>query len=197
MRDGVPIDQESEDRAHALPNERLRLHVHARYGTPRPADALHAHFSMVAHFIFPGTHLPPRQNPSVTPSQGSTHHQADMSITTPSRDDATLGADQHQFSTTSAAITLPKWGGTPIRASLFLRDIGEYAAQRSFLSLLLCDYYVSKNMIIAANADVVARVKEHFNNPIANPLPDDIQHPNLNPRVPSSDCTYNLRDRRR
>ena len=147
---------------------------------------------MVAHFIFPGTHAPPRQNPSVTPSQGSTHHQADMSITTPSRDDATLGADQHQFSTTSAAVTLPKWDGTPIRASLFLRDIGEYAAQRSFLSLLLCDYYVSKNMIIAANADVVARVKEHFNNPIANPLPDDIQHPNLNPRVPSSDCTYNL-----
>ena len=115
-----------------------------------------------------------------------------MSNYTVARDDASNNSFNSSSAAHLAAGTLPKWDGTPIRASLFLRDIGEYAAQRGFLPLLLADYFVSKHLIIAANADVVARVKAHFNNPIAVPLPVDIQNPSRNPLIPSSDCTYTL-----
>ena len=171
--------------------------VHESYapttaGAPRTAAALHTRFSMVAHFNDPAYDTWDRARPHQnhpSPSQDQ-NNRFNMSINMIERDDENVSANLQLISKPR----LPKWDGTPIRASLFLRDIGEYAAQRSFLTLLLNDYFVSKsaNTIIAANADVVLAVKQHFSDPVAHPLADDIQHPNLHPRVPSSDCTYTL-----
>ena len=54
--------------------------------------------------------------------------------------------------------TLKTFDGTPIAASLFLRHIGEHAAKKGYLTLLLRSYYVSKHdQIIVASADLLLK----------------------------------------
>ena len=52
--------------------------------------------------------------------------------------------------------TLKTFDGTPIAASLFLRHIGEHAAKKGYLTLLLRSYYISKHdQIVVATADLI------------------------------------------
>ena len=58
--------------------------------------------------------------------------------------------------------TIKPFNGTPMEASLFLRNIGEHAAQKGYLTLLLRSYYVSRDQIICANADLIPLIRQHF-----------------------------------
>ena len=78
----------------------------------------------------------------------------------------------------STETTLKSFDGTPIAASLFLRHIGEYAAKKGFLNLLLRSYYVSKHdQIVVATADLIPVIRQHFHSPAEFPFTDDIQNP--------------------
>ena len=101
----------------------------------------------------------------------------------------------HMLTTThppiSAQAGINDFDGTPIKASLFLRDIGEYAAHHGMLTLLLQGWFVSKNTIICASSDVVPLVKAHYQDPVNNPLPNDIQHPPNPPTMATRASVYN------
>ena len=71
--------------------------------------------------------------------------------------------------------SLKPFDGTPIQASLFLRNIGEFAAKKGFLTLLLRSYYISRDQIVVANADLIPILRNHFTTGF--PLNDDIQNP--------------------
>ena len=81
-----------------------------------------------------------------------------------------------------------------MEASLFLRNIGEHAAQKGYLTLLLRSYYVSRDQIICANADLIPLIRQHFSATAdaANPLiAVDIQNPPDPPFPASRDAAYN------
>ena len=101
----------------------------------------------------------------------------------------TARADDFNLTSSKGQDPLPNWDGTPIAASLFLRNVGDYAAQHGFYSLLLKDYFVSRGVIFTANADATGRIRAHFNDPAANPLPDNIQDPPI-PVPTTAECTY-------
>ena len=83
------------------------------------------------------------------------------------------------------------WDGSPIKASLFLRDIGEYASQCGMLTLLLQGWFVNKTTIVTANADIIIIVKDHYADPLTNTMPTNIQEP-PNPPIPATrTSTYN------
>ena len=66
---------------------------------------------------------------------------------------------------------LKTFNGTPITASLFLRHIGEHAAKKGYLTLLLRSYYISKHdQIVVANADLIPVFEEK------NESGEDIQY---------------------
>ena len=84
---------------------------------------------------------------------------------------------------------LKTWDGTAIKASLFLRDISDFAEQRGWLSLLLHSYYTSKNsQIITASNDMIPILRAHFS---GEPMQGDIQNPPL-PHPATRDTTYVL-----
>ena len=69
---------------------------------------------------------------------------------------------------------IPPFDGTPIKASLFLRDIGEHAARHGYLSLLLQGYWVSRNLLIVASSDVIPQVRNFYTDAVNNPLPSRV-----------------------
>ena len=89
----------------------------------------------------------------------------------------------------SASLKLDPWDGTPITASLFLRNIGDFAAQQGWYSLLMKGYFVHRGNICTVSNDAIATIRAHFHDAAANPLPDDIQNP-PSPMPATRDCTY-------
>ena len=90
---------------------------------------------------------------------------------------------------------LSSWNGQPINASLFLREIGEYAARKGFLTLLLQGYFVSKNVIVCASADAAQAVKLFHLDPVLNPMPNqplDVLNPPDPPIEATRNATYAL-----
>ena len=71
----------------------------------------------------------------------------------------------------------PEWDGSPIQASLFLRNIGEYVEKQGLCTLLLKGYFVSRNMIICASGDALLACKLFHSDPVAHPLLSNIQQP--------------------
>ena len=69
------------------------------------------------------------------------------------------------------------WDGSPITASLFLRNIADFAAQHGWYSLLMKGYFVNRGTICTVSNDAIAAIRAHFQDATANPLPDDIQNP--------------------
>ena len=49
--------------------------------------------------------------------------------------------------------SIKAWDGSAIKASLWLRDVSEHAAKHGYLTLLLHNYYVSRNTLIVASND--------------------------------------------
>ena len=92
--------------------------------------------------------------------------------------------------TLSAEAPLAPFDSTPITAALFLRNIGEYAAKKGFLTLLLRSYYISRDQItIVANADLIPALRQAIttdNHPVA----EDIQTPPDPPAPATRDTTY-------
>ena len=82
--------------------------------------------------------------------------------------------------------------GSPIQAALFLRHIGQFASREGMLTLLLQNWFVSRNTIICCSNDICPLVKAHYQDPMDNPLPNDNQNP-PNPVSPATrDSTYTL-----
>ena len=97
-----------------------------------------------------------------------------------------MGSAMSKISTNHCANTdLKPWEGTPITAALWLRSIYEHALQHGYATLLLKNYFISRNMIIVANADCIVSIKQYYMNPNQFPLPDQIQNP-PNPPVPAT-----------
>ena len=90
---------------------------------------------------------------------------------------------------------LAPFNGQPIMASLFLRNIGEYAARNGFLTLLLQGYFVSRNVLVCASTDAAQAVKLFHIDPANNPMPHtplDVLNPADPPIEATRDSTYVL-----
>ena len=94
------------------------------------------------------------------------------------------------MSSPNKTVSLPDWDGSPIGASLHLRNIGEYAEQQGLGTLLLKGYFVSRNMIICCSGDAVLACKLYHSDPIAHPLPSDIQNPPNPPAEATRESAY-------
>ena len=153
-----------------------------------PVCRVPLHFGMVAPRPFQGqryTRAPPDGHNNQPPHPGTvTAPQETESL------DSIMDAQEPSSATSRKA--LPAWDGTPIKASLFLRDIGDHAAEHGYLSLLLNSYFISRQQIITASSDVVPMVRQHFSDPVAFPLADDIQNPPDPPLPATRDTTYVL-----
>ena len=79
--------------------------------------------------------------------------------------------------TPSTNTQIQPWDGSPITASLFLRNIADFAAQHGWYSLLMKGYFVNRGTICTVSNDAIAAIRAHFQDANANPLPDDIQNP--------------------
>ena len=93
-------------------------------------------------------------------------------------------------SSVSSEKALPPFDGTPIEASLFLRKLSEHAAQKGYLTLLLQSYYVSRDHIVCASADLIPLIRQQFTSATDQPLAADIQDPPDPPYPASRDASY-------
>ena len=151
--------------------------------TPRctPCSAIASHRDMVALSLFGGENLsrPPPMDPDQHAKPTST-----TAITT-NRCLMVTNMDSHTSK-------IKPWDGMPITASLFLRDIGEHAAEHGYLTLLLQNWVTSKNTIIVLNPDIIPRIRAAYQNPEQQILHEDIQNPPTPPMTAARDGNYSM-----